>query len=160
MTRWVIGAIGVACGLWGASLALPLVSWSFVTWLLGGPIVHDVLVAPLVGGIGLLLAQACPPHWARLIAGGLATSGILALIAAPLANGTGLLVALGVVWLVVAAAGLGRVGLGRKNSANRPEPAQHHGSDDGGDRCGSGVEHSEHPDRHAEQDGQNQQGLS
>ena len=153
MTRWVIGAVGVACGLWGAALALPLLSWSFVTWLFGGPIVHDVLVAPLVGGIGLLLHQVCPPRWANLVAGGLATSGVLGLIAAPLSNGTGLLVALGVVWLVVVAAGLRR-----KDAADRPEPTQHQGSDDGDDRRGSGVEHPQHPDRHAEQDGQHQQG--
>ncbi|GAA4008216.1 hypothetical protein GCM10022247_33030 [Allokutzneria multivorans] len=120
MTRWVIGAVGVACGLWGAWLALPLISWSFVVWLASGPLVHDVLVAPIVGGVGLLVYHACPPRWADLIAAGLATSGVLGLIALPLLwapnapsnpglhdrdYGLGLLAALGVVWLVVVVVG-------------------------------------------------------
>ncbi|MFB9902711.1 hypothetical protein [Allokutzneria oryzae] len=135
MTRWVLGGAGVALGLWGAVLALPLLTgpemWSFGAWLLGGPVLHDVLVAPLVGGIGLLLYQSCSPRWASLLAGGLVTTGVLGLIAVPLlwapnapANpglhdrdyGSGLLVALGVVWLVVLVAGVWPRG---KNSGAR-----------------------------------------
>lgn len=115
--RWAIGAVGVVMGLWGAVLVLPVVSVDLVLWFVAGPIVHDVLLAPLFAGLGLLIARWVPqPRRAAVRVGGTFT-GVLVLLAVPLlwrpfAGGpnpglvdrdywTGLLVAVGVVWLGV-----------------------------------------------------------
>jgi len=83
-------------------------------------VVHDALVAPVVGIGGLVLAKVLPPPAKAPVVVGLVLSGVLALLTVPLVwrpYGVavnpglhdrnyllGLAVALGVVWLAVAAA--------------------------------------------------------
>jgi hypothetical protein len=131
MLRWTLGAIGVLMGLWGAWLMLPEVSPSLLIWLGGGVLVHDALVAPLVGVTGLVLARRLGPVWRTPVAVGLVLSAVLALLAFPLIarpsadvenpglhdqnHPLGLTLALLVVW-----AGAAAVALARQHWAARP----------------------------------------
>jgi hypothetical protein len=115
--RWLIGALGVAIGAWGAFLLLPLLDLNLALWFIGGPVVHDLLLAPLFGGLGLLIARRVPKRWrAPVQVGGLLTGVLLALavpllwrpFAGPSNPGlndrnylVGLLVAVAVIWLGV-----------------------------------------------------------
>jgi hypothetical protein len=115
--RWVIGALGVVMGLWGVVLLLPVVSVDLALWFVAGPVVHDVLLAPLFAGLGLLVARRVPKPWRAAVLVGGTFTGVLVLLAVPLlwrpfAGGpnpglvdrdyaVGLLVAVGVVWLGV-----------------------------------------------------------
>ena len=122
--RWLVGALGVAMGAWGAFLLLPLVDVDLALWFIGGPVVHDLLLAPLFGGLGLLIARRVPKRWRGPVqVGGLLTGVLLALavpllwrpFAGPSNPGlndrdylVGLLVAVAVIWLGVLAVTLMR----------------------------------------------------
>src|SRR2546421_880481 len=121
--RAVLAITGAAALAWGGWLA-----WDFVThstkdglqalaWFAGGPIVHDGLIAPLVGITGLGIVRLLPGWWRAPVAIGLVLTGILAILAVPLLwrpfgvpsnpglhdgnYAAGLAIALGVCWLVV-----------------------------------------------------------
>ena len=143
--RWFLAVTGLALLGYGAVLA-----WEFAgsrtvnavqgaAWFVGGPIVHDGLVAPVVGLVGLGLARVLPRPWHRPVVVGLVLTGVLTLLSVPLLwrpyggatnpglhdrdYGTGLAVALGIVWVVVVAAGLAqqhrsRLALGRDQSGS------------------------------------------
>lgn len=125
MVRWTFAVAGAAALAWGAWLA-----WEFAgrakavqaaLWFVGGPVLHDALVAPAVGVAGLVLARVLPVAWRVPVAVGAVLSGVLVLLAIPLlwrpygvkANPglhdndyvLGLSLALAVVWLAVAVAG-------------------------------------------------------
>jgi hypothetical protein len=115
---------------WGGWLFWPEVATGWSTaksagvWILGGPVAHDLLLAPAVGALGVLVATVLPGRWRAPAAAGLATSGVLVLLALPgllrpsagppnpgLADRDyrlGLAAAIGVVWLLVLLAGLSR----------------------------------------------------
>ncbi len=111
-------------GSWGAFLLLPLVDVNLALWFIGGPVVHDLLLAPLLGGLGLLVARWVPGRWrAPVQVGGLLTGVLLALAVPllwrPFAGSpnpglndrdylVGLLVAVAVIWLGVLAVTLTR----------------------------------------------------
>jgi hypothetical protein len=111
-------------GAWGAFLLLPLLDLNLALWFIGGPVVHDLLLAPLFGGLGLLIARRVPKRWrAPVQVGGLLTGVLLALavpllwrpFAGPSNPGlndrnylVGLLVAVAVTWLGVLAVTLMR----------------------------------------------------
>jgi hypothetical protein len=94
-------------------------------WFLGGPLLHDGVVAPVVGLTGMALARVVPAPWRMPVTAGVVLSGVLTLVAVPLLwrpygtavnpglhdrnYGAALAVALGVVWLAVVVAGLTRV---------------------------------------------------
>jgi hypothetical protein len=117
--RWALGAVGVVMGLWGAVLVLPLVDVDLALWFVAGPVVHDVLLAPLFAGIGLLVARWVPRPWRAAVLVGGTVTGVLVLLAVPLLwrpfGGSrnpglldrdypaGLLVAVAVVWVAVVA---------------------------------------------------------
>lgn len=141
--RWVLGLAGLALLAYGGVLA-----WEFGTsrtinavqglaWFVGGPVVHDGLVAPVVGVVGLVLTRVLPEHWRAPVVVGVVLSAILTLLAIPLLwrpfhvatnpglhdrdYGVGLLIALGVVWAGVVIAGLAQrkwstLALGRDQS--------------------------------------------
>lgn len=131
--RWVIGTIGVAMGVWGAFLLLPLVDVNLALWFVGGPVVHDLLLAPFVGGLGLLITRWVPKPWRAPVQVGAVLTGVLVLLAVPLLwrpfGGppnpglndrdylAGLLVAVAVTWLGV----LGVTLIGR--AARRRHPS-------------------------------------
>jgi hypothetical protein len=107
--------------VWGALLAIQVPQIiEFGAWFLAGPILHDALLAPLVGVVGLALKGP--------VKAGAVVSGILVLIAVPLLwqphvpvnpglhdrdYWLGLAISLGVVWLVV----LGFVGVRKARNA-------------------------------------------
>ncbi len=143
--RWLLALTGLALLGYGAVLA-----WEFAAsrtvnavqgaaWFLGGPIVHDGLVAPVVGLAGLGLAKVLPRPWHTPVTVGLVLTGVLTLLGVPLLwrpyggatnpglhdrdYGIGLAIALGVVWAVAILAGLAqqhrsRLALGRDQSGS------------------------------------------
>ncbi|MFB9234151.1 hypothetical protein ACFFWC_01155 [Plantactinospora siamensis] len=82
--RTVLVLAGAAAGGYGLFLLRPQLG-ATAWWLLAGPVLHDVLVAPLVGLVGLALTRlARGPAARRWLRGGLVVTGTLLLIAVPL----------------------------------------------------------------------------
>jgi hypothetical protein len=124
LVRIGIGLTGVAMLAWGVVLGLPLVPdpVPIATWFLGGPVLHDLLFAPLVGVLGVAAARWLAPRWRTPVKVGAVLSGVLGLLAVPYlwrpygtsvnpglhdrSYGPGLLTTLAVVWLGVLLAGL------------------------------------------------------
>jgi hypothetical protein len=126
---------GLAALVWGAVLfgqfALPLGPQSVpgFGWLLGGPLVHDGLVAPVAGLLGLLLTRIVPPKWRGPVVAGTVASGVLAILSVPLLwrpfggpvnpglhdgdTATGLLITLAALWTLVILGGVVRIRLTR-----------------------------------------------
>lgn len=128
--RLLLALTGLALLAYGAVLA-----WDFATsrtvnavqgaaWFIGGPLVHDGLVAPVAGLAGLGIGRVLPRPWRAPVVAGLVSTGVLALLGLPLLwrpfgaatnpglhdrdYGTGLAVALGIVWVVVVVTGWAR----------------------------------------------------
>ncbi|HVK21031.1 MAG TPA: hypothetical protein VM677_06700, partial [Actinokineospora sp.] len=96
--------------------------WQGLAWFVGGPVVHDAVVAPVVGGVGLLIASRISPRWRTPVLAGSVATGVLALLAVPLLwrpfgvpdnpglhdrdYWLGLGVSLAIVWAAVALGGL------------------------------------------------------
>jgi len=130
ITRAAFALAGLALLAYGGWLAWEFASSRTINavqglaWFVGGPVVHDGLVAPLVGVTGLVIARFVPAAWRAPIAVGVVLSAVLTLLAIPLlwrpfgvATNPGLhdrdypsgfLIALGVVWLVVLLTGITR----------------------------------------------------
>jgi hypothetical protein len=128
--RLALALPGLAALIWGLVLAVQFALHSFgdgrsaVLFLIGGPVLHDAVVAPIVGVVGLVISRRVGLFWRTPMRVGAAISGVLALLAVPAlwrtyaapANpglddrnyGLGLLIALVVVWLGVVAGGLTR----------------------------------------------------
>jgi hypothetical protein len=120
---WVATAVGwtvIAFGVWtvlrrsGATKPA-----NFAAWFVGLALVHDLVLAPLVAGLAVLVGPRIP-RWLRgPIVGGLIVSGALVLVALPPILGNqpadnpsllprdytgGLVVALAVTWAAIAVA--------------------------------------------------------
>ena len=82
--RLLLLVLGAAATSYGGWLLLPQLD-AVLPWLIGGPVLHDVLVAPLVGLVGLALGRLVTDRL-RLawITAGLMASATLLLIAVPL----------------------------------------------------------------------------
>jgi hypothetical protein len=143
--RVILGLAGLAMLGYGAVLA-----WDFgtsrtinavegVAWFVGGPLVHDGIVAPVVGLVGLLLARVVSPLWRTPVVVGVVLTAVLTLLAIPLLwrpfgvatnpglhdrdYGLGLGIALAIVWVAVGATGLAqltrtKLALGRDQSSS------------------------------------------
>lgn len=88
-------------------------------WVVGAALVHDLVVVPLAVAVALLVRRLTPPRAWPPVRAGLAATGVLALVGWPFVRGygrdptnpsllprnygAGLAVAIGVVWLTVAA---------------------------------------------------------
>ncbi|MFI7677571.1 hypothetical protein [Actinophytocola sp. NPDC049390] len=143
--RWLLALTGLALLGYGAVLAWDFASSRTVNavqgaaWFVGGPIVHDGLVAPVVGLVGLGLTKFLPRPWHAPVTVGAVLTGVLTLLSVPLLwrpyggatnpglhdrdYGTGLAVALGIVWVAVVIVGLAqqhrsRLALGRDQSSS------------------------------------------
>lgn len=126
----LVGAAVVAFGVRGLLVEEPRGAASAGRWLIGGALAVDLLLVPVGAAIGWAARRAVPPRAWPAVAGGLFASGVLVLLAAPLVldlggvpsnpsirprdYGTGLVVALGAVWAIVATMVL--VGLRRGRS--------------------------------------------
>lgn len=151
--RAVLAIAGLAALAWGGWLAWEFAAASArdgvqaLAWFAGGPVLHDAVLAPVVGAVGLVIARVLPRPWRAPVAVGGVLSAILVVLAIPLLwrpfgvpsnpglhDGNyagGLAVALGVCWLLVALAGVLRT-FGPK----LPVLAQHQNDDhdvDGGE---------------------------
>ncbi len=132
---WISAAVGWAVIAWGLrgifEKSLDTRPGNLAKFVVGGALLHDLLVAPLVIVAGVLLARAVPGRERAVVQGALAVSGIIALFSYPLVRAyglaannptslprnytAGLLVVLGVVWAFAAAAVILRL--------RRPSPA-------------------------------------
>jgi hypothetical protein len=134
--RATLFVLGLAALAWGGYLAWDFATGSFrdawqgAAFLLGGPIVHDAVIAPVVGGGAYLLTRLLPPAWHTPAKAAAACTAILVILAVPLIwrpfgvqtnpglhdrnHWAGLGIAVGVVWLVAVVAGL-------INGRRRPE---------------------------------------
>ncbi|MGC7102492.1 hypothetical protein ACPZ19_48145 [Amycolatopsis lurida] len=79
--RYLIALPGVAALVYGVYLLVPLADFTVGIWLVAGPLVHDLLLAPLVGLAGYALTRL--PNAKPLLVGG-ALTGVLCLLAVPL----------------------------------------------------------------------------
>ncbi|SED67393.1 hypothetical protein SAMN04489727_8845 [Amycolatopsis tolypomycina] len=88
--RVLLALPGLAALAWGAVLfaeyALPLRPdvYGTVTWLVGGPIVNDAVIAPLTALLGITLARRLPPRWRTPVTAGTVITATLAILAFPL----------------------------------------------------------------------------
>ena len=58
-------------------------------WLVGSAVAHDGLLAPVVFGVGILVARAVPRSIRRFVQAGLVASGMLVAAALPFVGGWG-----------------------------------------------------------------------
>jgi hypothetical protein len=119
---WVSAAAGWAVIAWGLrgifQHSLDTRPANLARFVVGGALLHDLFVAPLVIVAGVLLARTVPRRARAVVQGALAVSGIVALFSYPLVRAYGLaannptslphnytanlLVVLGLVWAVAA----------------------------------------------------------
>lgn len=142
VVRLLLLVLGVAAAAYGGWLLRPQLDTT-LPWLIGGPVLHDLLVAPLVGLVGLALGRLVTNRL-RLawITAGLMASAALLLIAVPLLwrppsappnpglpdrdYPLGLTAGLAVLWAVVAIVLVVDALVGRRDPARRSEqPADH-----------------------------------
>ncbi len=83
---WVIIGIGVVGLLADSARTRPLDAGRFVV---GAAVVHDLLVAPLVVVLGLLVNRVAPRRWRPVVQGALIVSGAVALFSVPIVRGYG-----------------------------------------------------------------------
>ncbi|HET9138384.1 hypothetical protein [Actinophytocola sp.] len=90
IVRGLLGLAGLAGIAWGAVLVWDIAAASardglqLAAWLVGGPVLHDGLLAPMIGAVGLLVARRVPARWRGPVATGGVLIGILAMVAVPL----------------------------------------------------------------------------
>jgi hypothetical protein len=146
VARLALALPGLAALVWGLVLAVQFALHSFgdgrsaVLFLISGPVLHDGVVAPVVGVVGLVISRRVGLFWRTPVRVGVAISGVLTLLAVPAlwrtyagqANpglddrnyGLGLLIALAVVWLGVLAGGLIRRHRNTPRPVKPPKPAK------------------------------------
>jgi hypothetical protein len=144
VTRISLGVLGIAAMVFGALLTVDLPDKAEIAaWFLAGPIGHDVVVAPVVGGFGLLLARVLGPPWRAPVIVATGFSALLVALAVPLLwqdhvpavnpglhdrnYPLGLGIAIGTSWLIALTIGLLRTMRDRRRprtpAASRPEQA-------------------------------------
>ncbi len=121
---WISAAVGWAVIGWGVfgifSNSLDTRPANLAKFVVGGALLHDLLVAPVIILAGVLIGRAVPGRARGPVQAALVVSGIVALFAWPLVRGYGLaannptslphnyglnlLIVLGVVWAAAAAA--------------------------------------------------------
>lgn len=80
---WVVMVVAVA-GAFGDERLRGIGSW--VTWLVGAALVHDLLVLPVVVAIGWLLTRAVPVPWRVPLRTALVVSAVLTATVWPIAR--------------------------------------------------------------------------
>ncbi len=80
--RGALLALGVGVGLWGVWLMRDFTSpqlISIVTFLVGGVILHDAIIAPATVGLGVLASRFLPHHFRAAVGIGFLLWGTLTL---------------------------------------------------------------------------------
>ena len=106
-----------------------------LVWLIGAPVFHDAVIAPVVGVGGLLLSRVVPLPWKAPVMAGTVLTAVLGILAFPLLwrpygpapepglhdgnTWLGLLVTLAVVWALVVLAGFVRTIAGKTRRPSR-----------------------------------------
>ena len=126
---WISAGVGWAVIAWGVvgifSNRLDTRPANLARFVVGGALIHDLLVAPLAILAGVLLTRAVPGRARAPVQAALAITAVVALFAFPLVRGYGLaannptslphnyglnlLVVLGVVWTAAGAAAVVRL---------------------------------------------------
>ena len=91
-TRALLVAVGVLMGLWGLWLVRDFrfdQLRSTVTWLAGGVVLHDAILAPLVVGVGVILARVVPVYARKPVTVGLILWGTVTVAVANVLSGMG-----------------------------------------------------------------------
>ena len=82
--RVLLGLVGVGCIAFGAVRIVQNPSdtkpVSLAKWLIGSLLVHDVIIAPIVIGIGWLIARFVPARASAYVQGGLVSAGLVSAI--------------------------------------------------------------------------------
>lgn len=84
--RVVVGAAGALLVAWGLVLLVgmgPQQLLAVATWLVGGVVLHDAVLAPVVVGLGVLAATRLTPRLRAPLVGLLVVLGPLTLAAVP-----------------------------------------------------------------------------
>lgn len=92
LMRALLISVGVLMGLWGLWLVRDFrfdQLRSAVTWLAGGVVVHDAILAPLVVGIGVVLARVVPVYARKPVTVGLILWGTVTIAVANVLSGVG-----------------------------------------------------------------------
>ncbi len=112
---WAVIAFGVWTLLQRSGATRPL---NFTTWFVGLALVHDLVFAPIVAGLAVVLGPRIPSRMRGAVIAGLIVSGALVLVSLPPLlgeraadnpsllprdYGTGLLIGLALAWSGVAA---------------------------------------------------------
>jgi hypothetical protein len=85
-----LGGVIMAFGLWGLLSAAPRTRPSeALRFVVGAAVVHDLVLAPVVIAIGLVLARVVPARARGPVQGALVVSGAVALFAVPFVRGYG-----------------------------------------------------------------------
>jgi hypothetical protein len=91
--RALLGALGVLLAAYGAWLLLSRQdaagNLDALLWLVGGVVVHDALLAPVVIGLGVVLSRVVPTGARAAAVAGLVVLGTLTLLAVPFLGGFG-----------------------------------------------------------------------
>ncbi|RSD13141.1 hypothetical protein [Amycolatopsis eburnea] len=144
--RALLALPGLAALAWGvvlfAEYALPVRPdvLATATWIVGGPVVNDGVIAPLTAVLGIVLARVVPSPWKAPVVAGTVITGVLAILAFPLLwrpYGTppmpglhdgdpalGLALTVAAVWLVVIVTGL-TIRIARTRSPAAPAAPPH-----------------------------------
>lgn len=85
--RVLLVALGVGAGLWGAMLLGDLGATNFLaslSWLVGGVIVHDALIGPLVIAVAVAGTRLLRGQWPAPVIVGLIVVGSVTLASVPM----------------------------------------------------------------------------
>jgi hypothetical protein len=86
MTRLLLGIAGIAAAAYGALLLLDDSRADLVgvaTWLVGGVVLHDLVLAPVVVVVVVVAARGLPAAWRGPAAGALVVLGSVTVLAIP-----------------------------------------------------------------------------
>lgn len=84
--RLGLGLLGLTATAYGLLLVVglgPGQLWSVLVWVVGGVVVHDAVLAPLVVVLGVLAVLSTSPSWRTPLVWALVVLGPLTLVAVP-----------------------------------------------------------------------------
>ncbi len=86
----VAGVLAIAFGLRGVLRGGVATDWPVtLAWLVAGPLLHDLVVFPLVAAVGWVVARVVPESVRPVVRGGLLVAGAVTAVAIPVLSGRG-----------------------------------------------------------------------